>query len=190
MRVNQMWCEILTIKGTWREVADSARTTVGMEPGDGVVSPIWKKSMLLSEHSPIRQLIIKAKWHDIAYFVHAHLVRHKIGTEWWVKSSRPDLTGKERGSQEDPVDMEGDLNVQAIINISRRRLCNKAANETQVAWSDFLHKLKYEEPEIVSVCVPECVYRGYCYERRSCGYFKTETFQKELAEYRKGINDE
>ena len=28
-----MKAEILKIKGTWRDVADAARTTIGMEPG-------------------------------------------------------------------------------------------------------------------------------------------------------------
>ena len=37
--------------------------------------------------------------------------------------------------------------------------------------------------------VKECIYRGFCPEMFSCGYHKTEAFQKELAEYRKGINE-
>ena len=39
--------------------------------------------------------------------------------------------------------------------------------------------------------VRECVYRnGLCPEMFTCGYNKTETFQKELAEYIEVIKDQ
>lgn len=37
--------------------------------------------------------------------------------------------------------------------------------------------------------VRECIYRGFCPEMFSCGYHKTEEYQKELKEYREGINE-
>ena len=40
------------------------------------------------------------------------------------------------------------------------------------------------EPELASCMVRECVYRGFCPEMFSCGYSKTEEFQKELKAYR------
>lgn len=43
-------------------------------------------------------------------------------------------------------------------------------------------------PELASCMVKDCIYRGYCYEYKSCGYFNTPEYKKELEEYRKGIN--
>lgn len=59
----------LMVKGTWRQVADAARTTIGMDAGDKEPSNRWKKSILLAEHSPIRKLIFNWKWIDLKYWV-------------------------------------------------------------------------------------------------------------------------
>lgn len=88
------------------------------------------------------------------------------------------------------VNHECEGNAQAIINISRKRLCNCASPETREAWKLFLDEVvKPNEPELYSVCVKECIYRGFCPEFKSCGYHKTEAYKKELQEYRKGINE-
>ena len=47
--------KLFRIKGTWREVADSCRTTINLEAGTGEPTDAWKKRILISEHSPIRQ---------------------------------------------------------------------------------------------------------------------------------------
>ena len=67
-------------------------------------------------------------------------------------------------------------------------MCSKASQETRQAWAAFLNNLKELEPELVSVCVPDCIYRGWCYEYNSCGFHKTDTFKAVLDEYRKNIN--
>ena len=46
--------KFLKVKGTWREVADAARTTIRQDEGTGEPSARWKKRILLAEHSPIR----------------------------------------------------------------------------------------------------------------------------------------
>jgi hypothetical protein len=38
------------------------------------------------------------------------------------------------------------------------------------------------------VCVPECIYRGFCPEIKSCGFSETSLFQKELTTYRQKEN--
>ena len=41
------------------------------------------------------------------------------------------------------------------------------------------------DPELASVMVPECIYRGFCPEfDRCCGYCNTEKFQEDLKKYR------
>jgi len=183
--------KLLGIKGTWREAADSANTTVHMEAGEKEPSSKWKRRMLLCEHSPIRQIFIKCKWYDLKSWVSVHFVRHKIGIEHWVRTQRSDRTSAERDDlpQDSLIEHEFEANAQAFINISRKRLCNQASEETREAWRLVLEAIKEKEPELYAVCVPDCVYRGWCYEFRSCGYHKTDEYAKRLAEYRKGINE-
>ncbi len=186
-----MYVKCLGLKGSWREVADSANTTVNKEAGIKEPSSQWKRRMLLCEHSPIRQLLIKFKWYEIKYWVSVHLVRHKIGIEHWVRTQRSDRTGVDREnlSQSSLVEHEILVNAQAMINISRKRLCNQAAKETREAWLAVLDSIKDKEPEIYKVCVPDCIYRGWCYEYKSCGYHKTSEYAERLKKYREGINE-
>lgn len=186
-----MKVEFLGTKGTWREVANSANTTINREAGVKDPSSQWKRRMLLCEHSPIRQIQLKCKWYDLKSWISVHFVRHKIGIEHWVRTQRTDRTGIDRDDlpQGNLVEHEIEANAQAFINISRKRLCNQASKETREAWKAILESVKVEQPELYSVCVPDCIYRGYCYEFRSCGYNKSEEFQKKIYEYRNGINE-
>ena len=181
-----MKVEILGIKGSWREIADAARTTAGMEPGVGEPSANWKCRILLAEHSPIRKLIVSWKWTDLPSWVSVHFVRHKFGIEHFVRSQRTDRTGINRDElpQGTLVTHECEANAQSIINISRKRLCHQASEETRIAWIKFLTELKKYEQELFQVCFSECVYRGFCPEIKSCGFANTGFYQDELKEYR------
>lgn len=181
-----MKAELVVKKGTWRQVADCANITIHKEEGTKEPSSKWKKKMLLCEHSPIRELIYDFKWTELNYWVSVHFVRHKIGIEHYVRSQRTDRTGNNRNElkQNSKVEHRISANAQAIINISRKRLCNNASKETRDAWKAILECLKDEEPELYSVCVPDCIYRGKCYEYKSCEYDTTEGFKKRIKEYR------
>lgn len=183
-------CDLIGIKGTWNDVLNSARTTVGKEEIDKSPSSQWKKQILLAEHSPIRQLIIKSKWSDLKYWVSVHLVRHWLGIIHWVRTQRSDRTGIERDElpQGTLVSHEIEANAQAIINISRKRLCGCASKETRDAWQSFLNTFMHSEPELYSVCVPECCYRnGLCPEMKTCGFNKTDAFKTIYHNYIKGL---
>ncbi len=188
--VNTVNVKILDVKGTWRSVANAARVTIGLEDGQSEPTSRWKKRILLAEHSPIRKLFINWRWTNLLSWVSVHFVRHKHGIEHWVRSQRSDRTDINRDElkQSELIEHECEANAQAIINISRKRLCNQASIQTIEAWIKFLTKLQNEQPELVSVCVPDCVYRGWCYEYNSCGYHLTEEYQYDLNEYRKNIN--
>lgn len=185
-----MRVKLLDIKGTWRSIADSARTTIGLEAGTKEPTPEWRRRMLLAEHSPTRKLLISWKWYDLKYWVSTHFVRHKFGIEHWVRTQRTDRTGEDRDNigQGAKVEHECEANAQAIINISRKRLCTQASAETRYAWALFLTKLKDEQPELFLACVPDCVYRGWCYEYKSCNFHKTPLYKTLLNEYRQNIN--
>jgi hypothetical protein len=181
---------LLGVLGCWRDVADAARTTIGKEAGEGEPSSGWKRRMLLAEHSPVRLLQLRWKWTNLRYWVSVHFTRHKIGIEHWVRSQRTDRTKVDRDvlPQSSLIEHECLANPQAVITVSRRRLCRQASPETRDAWKAVVAEMAKAQPELASACVPDCVYRGWCYEYRSCGYHRTLKFRAALDEYRRGVN--
>jgi len=147
----------------------------------------WLKKMYLSEHSPIRAEMFRVVM-TVPSWVSVHFVRHKIGVEHWVSTQRDDrktyTMSRAKMPQDTPVKHEMLLNAQAFIFISRRRLCTCASKETRIAWRRVLNELKEVAPVLESVCVPECVYRGFCPEITKCGYIKTKGYLKRLEAYR------
>ena len=113
-------------------------------------------------------------------------VRHHIGVEKFVSTQRTDRTGIDRNKlpQDAPVRLQMNCNAQAMINISRKRLCNCASKETREIWKEVSNTLAQIDKPLADCCVPECVYRGHCPEFKGCGYDKTEAFRKEVKKYR------
>ena len=176
---------------SWKRVLNAARRTVGKAPIDKEPSERFKKKILLAEHSPIRLLEYDWSWNDIQQWITAHFVRHHEGCEKFVHTQRVDRNEALKGLKRDDLpqgllnDMDMTANAQAFINISRKRLCNCASKETREAWQLVIDRLKEIDPALASVCVPECIYRGFCPEfDRCCGYCFTESFKKRLGEYR------
>lgn len=167
-----MKTEIIKIKGDWMEVASDCRSTVGKPPLGHEPSTEFKRKILISEHSPIRDISVKWKWHNIKSWVATHWVRHKW--ECFVKTQRTDRTGIDRDklTQDAPVDFTGDANAQALIDTMRKRLCHTAAPETREYAEDFKRALRAIEPELSDVLVPNCCYRGFCPEMQSCGMWE------------------
>lgn len=177
------WAEY---RDVWGKVKRAARTTINREGEGQYPTDEWKKSILLAEHSPIRKIKFSWKWTGLKSWVSVHFVRHKIGIEHWVRTQRTDRTGVNRDElpQGSLVEHECEADAQALINISRKRLCNQASPETREAWKEVIEELRLRDPVLASVCVPECVYRGTCVEMHSCGYADTDAFKAQLAAYR------
>ena len=173
----------------WNDVKEAARKTIGKDGVGKEPTNAWKKQILLAEHSPIRLLHYTIKFKNIPYFQVMHLVRHRIGCEHFVKSQREDRseTHAKRSDlpQDAPVDYMMVANAQALINISRKRLCNQAAKETREAWEEAKDLIEKVDPVMASVMVKDCLYRGHCGEFNCCGYVHTAAYRKELEEYRK-----
>ena len=173
----------------WQRVKEAARATIGKDGSGKEPTDAWKKQILLAEHSPIRLLQYTIKFKNIPYFVVMHLCRHKIAVEHFVKSQREDRseTHAKRSDlpQDAPVDYEMVANAQALINISRKRLCSQASKETREAWEEAKEYISKIDPVVGSVLKKECIYRGFCPEINCCGYVNTEAYKKELEEYRK-----
>lgn len=176
----------------WKRCLDAARRTVGKGRIDKEPSDRFKAKMLLAEHSPIRLVEYDFSIEGIRQWVSVHLVRHHVGCEKFVHSQRTDrnelLYGVDRDSL--PQGMENDMdmtcNAQALINISRKRLCRGCASaETREVWEGVIRELSKVDRVLASKCVPECIYRGFCPEfDRCCGYCNTGGYRKRLEAYR------
>ena len=171
----------------WSKVKRSARTTISREGEGTYPSDSWKKNILLAEHSPIRKIKFSWKWTGLKSWVSVHFVRHWLGILHWVTTQRVDRTGvdRDKSPQDTPVEHECEANAQALINISRRRLCSQASPETRKAWQEVKAEVEKYDPILASVMVRECVYRGFCPELYPCPYSESEAYKKELEEYRK-----
>lgn len=170
----------------WPKVKRSARTTISKDGEGTYPANSWKKRILLAEHSPIRRIRFSWKWKNIKSWVSVHFVRHWLGITHWVTTQRTDRTGvnRDKSPQDTPVSHECEANAQALINISRRRLCSMASPETRKAWLQVKVAVSKKDPVLASVMVPECIYRGFCPEFESCGYADTEEYRRALEMYR------
>lgn len=166
-----MLTNILKVKGDWLEVVDDCRSTVGKPPLGKEPSEQFKRSILIAEHSPIRDISIKWKWSNIPSWVATHWVRHKW--ECYVKSQRTDRTGIQRDKlpQDAPVDFTGEANCQHLIDTMRKRLCRQASPETREYAEDLKAAIHDVQPELSDVLVPNCVYRCGKPELMCCGWF-------------------
>ena len=157
----------------WMKIKSACMTTISKEAGKEPTQE-WKRRLLLCEHSPIRRGTISWKFDEIPYCISTHFVRHHEGVEKWVGTERADRTeikDRSQRSQMDMVPMEMEANIQAIINISRKRLCMSADPLTIKYWKAVLEAIKEYDEDIYWACVPECVRCGGCPEYKSCGYY-------------------
>ena len=181
--------KVIEYQDNWQAVKNRAMETIGLEHGKYPDSK-WKREILLAEHSPIRLIELTIRMKGIPYWVSVHLVRHKYGIEHFISTQRSDRTGVDRNEipQGALVNHTIRVNAQELITISRKRLCGQASPETQAVWRAVRNAVKEVEPELASVMHPECVYRGFCPEMKSCGYCGSGAYQMELQCYRNGID--
>lgn len=175
---------------SWADVLNAARFTQRKSLKSGDPSVTWKKKIIKAEHSPLRALMFNIDFYDIPSYVQNHLVRH-VHAQPFVSTSRPDIDGKQVPREEqkktDPVNMRLFLNAQEIINISRARLCNKAEDKTRLIWNKVIDELRKTEPELANACIPNCIYRGFCPEIKSCGLANGDLFSTKLKNYRDNL---
>lgn len=181
-----MKVEVINYVDHWQEVKNAAMNTIGKSTGKYPTSK-WKMGMLTAEHSPIRLLELTISMTDIPYWVAMHLVRHHVGVTPFVSTQRTDRTGENRSEkpQDAPVNLTIVANAQALINISRKRLCGQASPETRAVWKAVKEAVRAVEPELATLMVPECLYRGKCPEMHCCGYSHNfDRFIDDLVAYR------
>lgn len=185
----------VTRNTSWQAVLNNARATMKKSSITKNPDKKWKHRMLFCEHSPIRALQYTIVIEGIPSWVSVHFTRHKIGVEHFVSTQRTDRTGVNRDKlkQSELVNHTIYANAQAIISMSRKRLCRNASQETRDIWYNVLAELYKIDRPLAHVCVPECVYRGFCYEFMPCGFYKTPTYTEWLTNYRallKGVRND
>ena len=170
------------LEDMWREVRNLARGTVGKGEIDSPVSDHFKAKMLVSEHSPIRELRFHVYMHGIPTYVAQQFSRHRIAlqnpgefrymdevvnpmdVEHYCKTQRSDRTGETRGAQDAPIDYQFTANAQGFIDMSKKRLCMAASAEARAAWLEVRKGLIEVEPLLGRLLVPSCMYRRDCPE--------------------------
>lgn len=178
-----------------KEVLNAARTTVWKEDLMKEASKQFMKDIYISEHSPIRCKMFMIEYSGIKRWIADHLVRHGIGVTPFMSTQREDRNDEimaisvEEGNPRDEakqgslVNLKLLVNAQALINISRKRLCGQAHEETQEVWLITLSELLPIDKELFEVCVPECVYRGFCPEKKCCGRVGSSSYRQMRKEY-------
>ena len=193
----------LPIEDMWQNVLDDALGTVGKE-AKKEPSDYFKRSILMSKHSPIRSLIFEVKFESIPSHITQQFSRHHIAIEslpnmqWqedvnptdiehFVKTSRSDRTGVDRNTrkQTDPVSYKFRANAQGLMDASKKRLCFAADIGAIKHWNMVKQGIAKICPELAFRMQPECVCSGFCPEDPKlikCRYAESASF----AEIREG----
>lgn len=168
-----MKTKILRIKGTWSDVLDDCRASMGKSETGKEPSNEWKQAMVIAEHSPIRNITVRFRWDSMKYWIAMHFKTHI----WYAvattqRNDRQESYDRNKATQDAPVRMNCEANVQHLIDTARKRLCRNAAAETRAYMEDLKLAVREHLPEVAFAMVPNCVYRGGCPELNGgCGYY-------------------
>lgn len=176
-------------RGSFRDVFDRARRTVNLEPSNRVVTSRAKRRLMLSEHSPIRDLTLCITLWNVPNFAVTHLLRHTVGVTPYIATNRDDRVKVKRRrrdkSQCELVSADFVLNIQSLINMARRRCCFKSDEATVALFNEILLHVYECDESYKGLFVKECVYRGFCPEMEQCErkYSDSIAFRDERANY-------
>jgi hypothetical protein len=123
------------------------------------------------EHSPMRTQLFKISMYGIPTFVSTHFVRHNQGVVHYIKTQRDDRGGSDEANRWTPTNHGMLCNAQALINMSRKRLCTNSHSVTVATMKELKAKVKEVDPDLAEYMVRECEYRGCCPELNSCGWW-------------------
>lgn len=58
---------MVKIEGSWRDVKNACRTTVGKRHTEKDATERFKRDLVIAEHTPIRKLHVSWLWEDMPY---------------------------------------------------------------------------------------------------------------------------
>lgn len=177
----------VTMATTWERAKIAALRTSGKKMVN-LPDEAWERKMLASEHAPIRMVEYDILIENIPQWVTVHLVRHHIGVQPFVATQRTDRNPNIKCDRDDLPQgelnsMQFTCNAQALINISKLRLCRCASFETRSVWEKVREAIADVDPIMAEFMVPSCVYRNVCPEPNGCGFASTATFDRQRLSY-------
>jgi hypothetical protein len=120
-------------------------------------------------HSPVRCMIFWIKMYNIPNCVSVHLVRHAHHTPF-VKTGREDRHGL--GDKEHRYSCKDHgmfINAETLINIAKKRLCNKALGDVSFLMYEIREGIREYSEHLANKMVPNCVAMMRCPESKgSC----------------------
>lgn len=82
------------------------------------------------------------------------------------------------------------VNAQSLIDMAKLRLCGQAHEETISVFNAIKQAVQAVDPDLASMMVRKCVYRGgICGEPRCCGFNHSTNFIREMNDYIKHFSD-
>lgn len=174
----------------WQKVRQRARDTVGKPPINSLVSETFKRDILLSRHTPIRELRFDIEFVGIPTSVAQAFSRHRVASvsgdfwlsdsgnpsdsEHYVRTQRPDRTGEPRKGADAPVNYSLTVTAAGLMDMSERRMCHGASKAATLIWNRVVEEIYILEPILWSMLVPSCVRYGFCIENQcECVFLKT-----------------
>lgn len=97
---------------------------------------------------------------------------------------------KNNADRETPVNLGLCINAQSLIDMAKLRLCTGCASPgTVTVFQAIKDEISKIDPDLASVMVRKCVYRGgICGEPRCCGFNNTPAFKSEMKAYASNFN--
>lgn len=145
-------------------------------------TPKLLRNLLRARHSPIRVLNYAFLIEGIPSNTATHLARH-VHAQPFISSLRNDRQGKIDGDaapRNTPVDMILYVNAEELQVIANKRLCGKAAKQTQEVVKMICEAAEEAMPELKGLLVPMCYHcGGVCHEDKPCGRFRSYAKRKE-----------
>lgn len=156
----------------WKRIKNHCRTTDNKNFTENEATEVFKRKLLISEHTPIRLLEFDWSWKNIKYWLSTEWSRHKF--EKFISTQRDDRLkdniSRDSKPQDALVNFDGYANMQNLIDALRKRLCYQATDEARELAEDFKIELHKTHPIESNVLVPNCLYRMGCPEFYCCGY--------------------
>ena len=146
-----MKIKLVSVDG-WDKAYFVARNCIGKtDDNTELIEPPleWKQRLLLSNHSPIRQVMLLF-WVEIPNKTQNHIVRHKTA-DFYVSTLRSDLTGAKDTdiTRLTTRQVAISCNLESFISMCKKRLCRKSELETQKLFEKMVDAFIDAEPDLV-----------------------------------------
>ena len=161
-----MKIDFINISG-WEWVKESALTTIHKKHTGKEITPEWKRNILLSGHSPIRELSIRFRVSELERWIADQLVRHTVGVNNYMGTGRSDRIKIPRSEQtmEFLTELMQTHNAQSLIQLMNTRLCVGCVSPETRKLAELLRdEIERIEPELAFMFVPNCIKLCGCKE--------------------------